>query len=432
MLGTARKAVTTMSIWRRSLWRYRVTTAGIALTSFGAATALDNPPTAVSVLAAAVGCLVSLLEIRANRRRARLVRFQSRDGDNYRDLSSQLGTLGPVIESAHDVGVVMTKECARLRSQPVRAELESSPYRLPRELKIWSFDFLARRARVAAMYNGDILGLASDLPSGDEDVVVKLRPGRYFDFFCSNLLAPFDVWETGRKLPLLRGRELVLDRRGQLMTFRRSRLANTVGVSSLAFTTDGQLILVAQAKDNVGSPGLIAPSGSGALEPRDVPQDGTGLTIGDIALRGAERELREECHISSDEVEISMIVGHGRWISRGAMPEFCAVTLLQLTSDQVLDRAIRLVERPYVSEVMAVDLAPMTRWNPRKPLTMLPEEIRRSASWPLAFGLACLAQSIGDQSWPLRQELMKRLGQETPSAAGDIEGPYPEAATASA
>jgi hypothetical protein len=418
MLGAARKAVTTLSIWRGSLWRYRVTTAGVVLTSFGAATALDNPPPAVSVLAATVGCLVSLLEIGANRRRSRSVRFQSRDGDNYRDLSGQLGSLGPVVESAHDVGVVMTKESARLREQPVRAERESEPYRLPRELRTWSFDFLARRARVAAMYNGDIIGLASDLPSGDEDAVVKLRPGRYFDFFCSNLLAPFDVWQTGRKLPLLRGRELILDQRGQLLAFGRSRLANTIGVSSLAFTTDGQLILVAQAKDNVGSPGLIAPSGSGALEPRDVPQDATELTIGDVAVRGAERELREECHIGPHEIMTSSIVGHGRWISRGAMPEFCAVTLLDLTSDQVLDRAIRLVERAYVTEVLAVDLAPMTRWNPRKPLAMLPEEVRGAASWPLAFGLACLAQSIADESWPLRQELINRLAQETLPASG--------------
>ncbi|MFG1846995.1 hypothetical protein [Micromonospora carbonacea] len=403
--------MTTMSIWRRSLWRYRVTTAGIALTSFGAATAIHNPPVAISVLAAAAGCFVSGLEIHANRRRARLVRFQSRDGDDYGDLSSHLSSLGPVVKSAHDVGVIMAKECARLRGQPVRAELETSPYRLPRELRVWSFDFLARRARVAAMYNGDIIGLASDVPSGDEDAAVKLRPGRYFDFFCSNLLAPFDVWGTGRKLPLLRGRELILDQDGKLLTFRRSRLANTVGVSSLAFTTDGQLILVAQAKDNVGSPGLIAPSGSGALEPRDLPQDGTGLTLGDIVRRGAERELREECHISEQDIEVSAIVGHGRWVSRGAMPEFCVVTLLQLTSDEVLDRAVRLVERPYVTEVLAVDLAPITRWNPKKPLAMLPEEIRGSASWPLALGLACLAQSILDQgqSWPLRQELMQRL-----------------------
>ncbi|WP_229398844.1 hypothetical protein [Micromonospora okii] len=404
--------MTTMSIWRRSLWRYRVTTAGITLTLFGAATALDNPPTAVSVLAAVCGCAVSLLEIRANRRRARLVRFQSRDGDNYRDLSTRLGSLGPVVESAHDVGVVMTRESARLRDQPVRVELEGTPYRLPRELRAWSFDFLARRARVAAMYNGDILGLASDLPSDDEDVAVKLRPGRYFDFFCSNLLAPFDVWQTGRKLPLLQGRELILDQRGQLLPFGRSRLANTVGVSSLAFTTDGQLILVAQARDNVGSPGLIAPSGSGALEPRDVPQAGAALTIGDVVRRGAERELREECHIGAHEIGTSSIVGHGRWVSRGAMPEFCVVTLLDLTSDQVLDRAIRLVERAYVSEVLAVDLTPTSGWNPRKPLAMLPEEIRGSASWPLAFGLACLAQSVADESWPLRQELTRRLTQE--------------------
>ncbi|NBE85326.1 hypothetical protein [Micromonospora rubida] len=419
MLGTTRKAMTTMSMWRRSLWRYRVTTAGIALTSFGAATALNDLPTVVSGVAATAGCLVSVLEIRANRRRARLVRFQSRDGDNYRDLASQFRKLGAVVESAHDVGVVMARESVRLRSRPVRAEIASSPYQLPRELKNWSFDFLARRARMAAMYNGEILGLASDLPPDDDDVVVKLRTGRYFDFFCSNLLAPFDVWETGRKLPILRGRELILDQHDRLTTFRRSRLANTVGVSTLAFTTDGQLIIVAQAKDNVGSPGLFAPSSSGALEPCDAPQDGAGLTIGRIILNGAERELREECNISSDEVKESHIVGHGRWISRGAMPEFCAVTLLHLTSDQVLDRAIRRTERPYVCEVLAVDLSPIARWNPRKPLAMLPDKISLSASWPLAFGLACLAESINDPSWPVRQELTRRLTQEASHASDE-------------
>lgn len=50
---------------------------------------------------------------------------------------------------------------------------------------------------------------------------------------------------------------------------------------------------------------------------------------------------------------------------------------------------------------------------------MLPDKISLSASWPLAFGLACLAESINDPSWPLRQELTRRLTQEASHAPGE-------------
>ncbi|MFU8872839.1 hypothetical protein [Micromonospora sp. SL4-19] len=411
MLGTARKVRTTMTMWRRSLWRYRLTTAGVSLTLFGAATALRDLPRPISVAAAVAGCLVSAMDVRANRRRARMVRFQSRDSDTYRDVTSQSADLGPIVESAHDIGVLMARENTRLRKGPIRAEVDGSDYLLPRELKSWSFDFLARRARTAAMHNGPVLGLATDLPTEEDEATVMLRRARYFDFYGSNLLAPFDVWEAGRRMPTLRGRDLILDRHGRLRTFKRSRLANTVGVSTLAFTTDGQLLLVAQTKDNVGSPGLIAPSGSGALEPRDVPRDHSRLTVEEIIVNGAVRELQEECNLKPGEVGESRVVGHGRWISRGAMPEFCAVTLLKLTSDQALDRAIRRVERPYVDEVMAVNLAPLAQWDPGRPLDILPDDARHAASWPLAFGLACLAECMNDESWPLRKEIGALLDQ---------------------
>ncbi|MGN9774420.1 hypothetical protein ACTMS0_01360 [Micromonospora sp. H33] len=388
-----------MTIWRRTLWRYRVTTAGAALTAFGAATAVNNPPRLVSVVAAVAGCLVSATEIAANRRRARMIRFQPRDGDTYRDVADQAASLGPVVVSAHDVGVLLSRESRRLRHRPVRATADRTPYRLPRDLRTWSFDFVARRARNAAMFNGAVLGLATDLPGDDEDATVTMRPARYFDFLCSNLLAPFDVWEVGRKLPTLRGRDLILDRHGRLRTLRRSRLANVVGISTLAFTTDGLLLLVAQTRDNVGSPGLIAPSGSGALEPADLPSGGT---VQDSIRAGAERELREECNLRPQEIVASDILGHGRWISRGAMPEFCAVTLLDLTCDQALDRRVRRTERPYVAEVRGVTLAPWPTWDPTRPLDMLPEEDRHSASWPL------------------RAELASRLDNETaPTPIGD-------------
>ncbi|MEH0982047.1 hypothetical protein [Micromonospora sp. CPCC 205556] len=346
------------------------------------------------------------METRANRRRSGELRFQPREGDTYRDVISHTGFLGPSVESARDVGVMLDRENAELRKRPIRAIVQTPDYRLPRDLRTWSLDYLTRRAKTGKIYNDRGLCLASDLLGDD---VVKLRAGRYFDFMCSNLLAPLDIWEAGRKGPVLRGRDLILDVEGRLISFKRSRLANLIGVSTLAFTTDGQLLLVAQTSDNIGSPGLLAPSGSGALEPRDVPRDMADWTIQRILVNGAERELREECHLKASEIADSSVVGHGRWISRGAMPEFCAVTLLSLTGDQVLDRSPRRVERSYVHEVMPVGLAPLRLWDASRPLEMLPRKHRDAVSWPLALGLACLAECINDESWPLRKELLARL-----------------------
>ncbi|MEU7679034.1 hypothetical protein AB0C42_29935 [Micromonospora taraxaci] len=345
------------------------------------------------------------METRANRRRAREVRFQPRKGDTYRDVISNSVDLGPSVESSRDVGILLSRENAELRKRPIRAVVQRGDYKLPRDLKTWSLDYLTHRAKTGKIYNDGALCLTSDLLSED---VVKLRAGRYFDFMCSNLLAPLDIWEVGRKSPALRGRDLILDPDGRLISFKRSRLANLIGVSTLAFTTDGQLLVVAQTDENIGSPGLLAPSGSGALEPEDVPADPADWTIQKIAMNGAERELREECHLTERDIKDSSLIGHGRWISRGAMPEFCAVTLLNLTGDQVLDRSPRRVERYYVHEFMPVGLAPRRLWDPSRPLEMLLQH-RQAVSWPLALGLACLAECITDESWPLRNELVARL-----------------------
>ncbi|RLP87691.1 hypothetical protein EAD89_18525 [Micromonospora sp. BL4] len=391
-----------MTIWRQGLWRYRLTTAGVGLAALSVATAVRNPPLALSVAAATAGALVSALEIRSNRRRARQFRFHPRDGDDYRDITELAAGPQRVLENAHSTGIVGIAESARLRHLRIRCEVTPTSYLLGRDLRRWSFDFLARHARTAAMHNALVLGLAADLPTGTDDRVVTLRPAQYFDFFCSNLLAAYDVYEAGRNTLAMRGRDLLLDHRRRLRGFADSRLANVVGVSTLAFTIDGRLLLVAQTRDNVGSPGLIAPSGSGSLEPQDASATPNAPSLQEVVIGGALRELREECHLEPNEIAESTVLGFGRWMSRGGIPEFCTVTLLKVTAEQVLRRTVRWAERPYVGEVLAVHVPPSSEWDPDAPLTLLPAENRHSASWPLAFSLSCLTDCMTDETWPQR------------------------------
>ncbi|HEX5997489.1 MAG TPA: hypothetical protein VFY84_20315, partial [Jiangellales bacterium] len=395
----------------------KVTAMGVALTLLGAATAFGQPPTAVSVAAAVAGIAVSGLEITANRRRSAKTRFQRREADDYRDLLTEYEEAGLIIRTPRDVGVFMSRETALLRTHAIRVEIDRRPFVLHPDIERFSLLFLARRLREAVMFNGPALGLTSDVPA-TANGVASLRPIRYYDFVATNLLSPYDVNEVGRQEPVLRGRDLIFDSRGRLRSLSLSRLANTVGVSALAFTRDGKLLLVCQTAGVAGSPGLIAPSGSGALEPRDIPE-GWPRGLRDIVLNGALRELREECHLDPDDVEPDAeVIGYGRWVSRGAMPEFCAVALLRKTADEVRRKRIRRDERVYVGDILAVRLPSITDWAAVNPLELLPDPAHRhAASWPLAFSLACLVQHLQDESWALGAELKRRLD--------DRPGPVP-------
>jgi hypothetical protein len=233
----------------------------------------------------------------------------------------------------------------------------------------------------------------------------------YFDFVCSNLLAQNDVYDAGRNLPVLAGRRLITDRHGHLRPFAESRLANTVGISTLAFTLDGKLVLVKQTKENVGSPKLVAPSGSGALEPKDFTTDHERPQLRDVLLNGAERELGEECNIKPADISFSCLTGHARWVSRGAMPEFCAVTLLNVTSEELRSRPVGRPERAFVLRVVTERLSPPDTWNADMPLDMLPENYKAISSWPLAFALSCLADRMLDHTWTMGKQLRGLLEQ---------------------
>jgi 8-oxo-dGTP pyrophosphatase MutT (NUDIX family) len=69
-----------------------------------------------------------------------------------------------------------------------------------------------------------------------------------------------------------------------------------VGISTLAMTTDDNVVLLVQSHRNTASPLLVAPAGSGSLEPRDI----TG-TLADTVRTGVERELREETGLRQEE-----------------------------------------------------------------------------------------------------------------------------------
>ncbi|SDG28571.1 hypothetical protein SAMN05421505_10340 [Sinosporangium album] len=106
-----------------------------------------------------------------------------------------------------------------------------------------------------------------------------------------------------------------------------------------------------------------------------------------------ERELAEETGVGGHDVRSTRVVGFGRWIERGAKPEFFGVSYLSISSRELADRYVKISERLYTGRVRAlpVDFPALKRsllaGASIAHSSSCPEDIRNSGSVPLLVGL---------------------------------------------
>jgi hypothetical protein len=113
-----------------------------------------------------------------------------------------------------------------------------------------------------------------------------------------------------------------------VFTLQESPCSNHIGISTLAITKDGRIILTKQSPKNAQSPGLLAPSGSGSANWSDLKH--TKGILNSFLQNAMVRELREELgfkHFTHQQVR-TIIVGFARILNRGGKPEFFGVTFL--------------------------------------------------------------------------------------------------------
>jgi 8-oxo-dGTP pyrophosphatase MutT (NUDIX family) len=306
----------------------------------------------------------------------------------------------------------------------IPAQLEGETYRLPKDLKGSAPYVLPVRNHGRLVFNGKIIGMRGDPlppPSGPASAAqpsasrppIRLHVARFFDAQCSNEMCALRIAhrETGEEYdPRI---ALLTNANGHLRTLAESTLADCVGISTIAFTADGLLVLTRQTSRNIASALLLAPSGSGSLDPRDLPSasSGTGTPpveiLQDIVRRGMERELREETGIRPDEIRHTKVIGFARWLERGAKPEFFGITELSTTGKDLSGRNRHLAsdERLYTGGTLtlAVDLVQLGReLNDGTGLLdapSLPQRIKEDGSLPLLLALraAALHQVIANR-----------------------------------
>jgi 8-oxo-dGTP pyrophosphatase MutT (NUDIX family) len=283
-----------------------------------------------------------------------------------------------------------------IAGKDITAELGEEPYRLPKALRSSARYVLPVCNHGRLVFNGKVIGMRGDpLPPGPSHAPpIRLHVAQFFDAQCSNEMCSLRIThrETGEDFDPRH--TLLTSANGHLNTLAESSLADCVGISTIAVTADGGLVLVRQTRRNIASALLLAPSGSGSLEPRDIKDK----TVQDIVRHGMERELCEETGIRPDEIRATRVTGFARWLERGAKPEFLGLTELSITASDLAERRhLASDERLYTGGTLIItaDIAALGRelanGTDLLDAPSLPARIRDDGSLPLILALRAAA-----------------------------------------
>lgn len=218
----------------------------------------------------------------------------------------------------------------------VPVEVETTDYRPPREVA-WARDLALVSARRRGQRETDDpkVRLRTDLLPPELPTSVLVQRTRFSYARITNDLVATEIRskEPGRVRLVA---ESVALPGGRLPTLRASRCSDHVGVSALALTRAGELVLNVQSHANSQSAGLLAPSGSGSADWGDLEVSrvrGEGF-LG-FVREAMARELAEECGLREDQVGETTILGFARLLHRGGKPEFFGFTRLAATAEEL-------------------------------------------------------------------------------------------------
>lgn len=257
----------------------------------------------------------------------------------------------------------------------------------------------------AVIFNDKKVRFLSDLTEGllarGERVVVQ--PTDYFSGLCSNELACSEIRLRNSNYPLLSGLELCTNH-GVLEDLQSSKCSNHIGVSTLAMTSDGVLVMPIQARGSAQSPNFATASGSGSIDWDEVRDD---QSLSELIAEAASRELREEIGIDSrPEFKVETLpLGYARVLTRGGKPEFFCVSYMNAGSD-----ALRVTRREhhFIADILTFRVDRSDAQSIRESLDRFEEEHPHRFALSLALNLRILRNFLRDE--PLEAAAFFRNG----------------------
>lgn len=259
--------------------------------------------------------------------------------------------------------------------------------------------FVASLAESNQFFNDSKICLGSDILPGCTEVSVY--EAGYFDSFLTN-----EVCTTQLMVPsgdtLVDGTHFFpayLDWAGvpRLKQIADSLMNNHIGVSVLAITTDGELLIWQQSERAVIHPGQLVASGSGSCDASDAREESLVKTV----VTAMERELREESvalehPIRETEIGPTMLLGYWRWVRRGGKPEFAGVTRLKVP---------RTMIEPNTTEVRRPTEHRPSRWPAKNTGQLLRSIVEIRSQRDLSVSLAACLLALEEYATSNPQEV---------------------------
>lgn len=243
----------------------------------------------------------------------------------------------------------------RIRNNEISINVPIAKYSLSKDLQsLVPFVLMEKLKNKKTFTNDKKVTLASDIYVGTTSV--SLMESRYYDGELTNELALKRIRSRRHHYFKFNGSDLFLDDDlCHIKSLSNNALANRIGSSTLAITSDNYLVIGVQGKNNLHNAGKYVPTGSGSMDYDDL-LDANNLNR--FIIKGTERELEEESSAGSF-IDKTIVVGYGRLIERGAKPEFFCITYLKESKDQILynfernnkEIDIKLVERLHFVKV---------------------------------------------------------------------------------
>lgn len=209
------------------------------------------------------------------------------------------------------------------------------------------------------IFNSNLMRLSSDLlVNGKDSIEVTVQKTDYFSNIATND-AIYEVTKNVKKeLSLIQGNiysvENLDDDRITLHNLENSYCANIIGISTLAITKDGKIIVLEQGNCDVNK-SRLAPSGSGSANYSKIKTKNfiTFLT------NEMNRELFEETQICKEnynklnnkdyiiykEDVKTYVIGYCRLLDRGGKPDFFGITSLDVDSNVIMAYFGKFIER---------------------------------------------------------------------------------------
>lgn len=401
MLRLKRRARAQVILFREGTWNLRWIITSCALALAGFIGLLTQVPVWVQIALGLISVTLVAMDIYNHRAESRRTHFQPRPTDDFtKVINSYTDNKEFIVRSFRAGTLIIDKSISdALLTDTFVSSSEESAYIIPYEFR--SLGNLYRRTRVVRnpnAYNDPVLGFSSLSTTGPTPIL-KTVEAFYWDHLATDQLAMVDT-RVGKEFQDNLGRSLFITRDDELRDLSSSWILNTIGVSVLAITTDGQFVVVTQSANNDGSVGLYAPTGSGSLEPQDY-RGAYDLPASKLFENGAMREAAEESAIDSNEVDAVLSLGFGRWLEKAAKPEAFFIAFLNVDSHAVRRKRIPAADRPYtsLSEPRRFQLEDPRQWSSHAAPDMVDAEVARSLSMPLEACLSLLAEAVesGDE-----------------------------------